>query len=73
MPTIRPGIGKAEGQIASEAEAYLETAMRSEPDSTLCHAVQAVISGTRLLDLTWLKLVRTAVVDAGEGITEVVG
>jgi hypothetical protein len=24
-------------------------------------------------DLTWLKLVRTAVVDAGEGIAEVVG
>lgn len=27
----------------------------------------------RGLNLTWLKLVRTAVVDAGEGIAEVVG
>jgi hypothetical protein len=26
-----------------------------------------------VFDLTWLKLVRTAVVDAGEGIAEVVG
>ncbi len=30
-------------------------------------------TGSHLCNLTWLKLVRTAVVDAGEGIAEVVG
>lgn len=30
-------------------------------------------SGRIAADLTWLKLVRTSVVDAGEGIAEVVG
>jgi hypothetical protein len=29
--------------------------------------------GAKIRNLTWLKLVRTAVVDAGEGIAEVVG
>ncbi|WP_207709951.1 transposase [Actinomadura macrotermitis] len=32
-----------------------------------------VLIAANMSDLTWLKLVRTAVVDAGEGIAEVVG
>jgi hypothetical protein len=44
-----------------------------EPSQVEGLTVSLQAATTKLADLTWLKLVRTAVVDAGEGIAEVVG
>jgi hypothetical protein len=58
------------GELGVGAGALWAMALPGRHSSTLVALEAATYLG---LLLTWLKLVRTAVVDAGEGIAEVVG